>query len=615
MASAPDPVATSEASATARDSEGNRRVPLQTFLRENMMLILLGAFAALTDWFSFLEMLIDEPSEYTVPPQCKTLLLASAFISTTLLVLRWWLEYLQVNATMVKRMKRPSRDIEMGEHTVHSRLIQPGVPSQASTPRGPSTKAPEIPRFYRPEPPQWLVSMTTFLGSISVCNDSIDLINVVIILRTNPGASTMGTLICNLFLDLLNAVASAYEAMGFEASQQQLAQETDTLRVQRNAHLMKALPQSFATSCGMGAISAVFAVWFPAPLSWLFSVLFWLLGVVLPVVLVSLSLFPDASNYHLGKILVDYSRLGLLHVLIAELVDATTDWITWFTIAMASERVPTWLWRLYLLSPLTGSLMLYPCLVAMLEAKIDAKTYEMTILNRLLNLICEDLLGLVCNFFFLFYPTYQLQLLPIANIILTLAVITCQLITETKGLEHAKMLGQDRLRNLTDKGLEWFSNDGADPNMACGEPLRCVLMIKAASQHADDRLVRNDRDALRIFKFVELLLEAGADPNVCKTQAGGLAVAPLDLAALQLELKDVAALLAANGAKHSKDYHRYGGNTNPKAYTAIVMRSNALQWKKDIHYDFDFFDKELDDEEKALKADLKALADAARRRN
>ncbi|CEM26542.1 unnamed protein product [Vitrella brassicaformis CCMP3155] len=479
MASAPDPIATQSASATTtRDREGNRRVPLQTFLRENMMLILLGAFAALTDWFSFLEMLIDEPSEYTVPPQCKTLLLASAFISTTLLVLRWWLEYQLVNATMVKRVKRPSRDIEMGEHTVHSRLIQPGVASQASTPRGPSVKAPEIPRFHRPDPPQWLVSMTPFLGSISVCNDSIDLINVVVILRTNPGASTMGTLICNLFLDLLNAVASAYEAMGFEASQQQLAQETETLRLRGDAREISKLPQMLAGPCFMGAISAVLAVWFPA-LSWLFSFLFWFLGVFLPVVGIIGIIHGSIQYYHPGKIFVDYSRLGLLHLLIAELVDATTDWITWFTIAMASERVPTWLWRLYLLSPLTGGLMLYPCLVAMLEAKIDAKAHQQTIGNRLANLICEDLLGLVCNIFFLCYPTYQLQLLPIANIILTLAVITCQLITEIKGLLHAEKLLAE---TLDERHIEELLNDGADPNMACGEPLRRALMIKAAEK-------------------------------------------------------------------------------------------------------------------------------------
>jgi len=109
-------------------------------------------------------------------------------------------------------------------------------------------------------------------------------------------------------------------------------------------------------------------------------------------------------------------------------------------------------------------------------------------------------------------------------------------------------------------------------------------------------------------------LEAGADPNLYKTQAGGLAIAPLDLAALQPELNDVAALLAANKAKHSKDWHKYGGRTDRKAYAAIVMRSNALQEKKDRNFR-EAHHQEVDNAEKALKADLKALADAARRRN
>mmetsp|Transcript_16940 Transcript_16940/g.40647 ORF Transcript_16940/g.40647 Transcript_16940/m.40647 type:complete len:444 (-) Transcript_16940:359-1690(-) len=204
-------------------SQGPRRVSLQKFLEENIMLILLGAFAALTDWFSFWEMIIDEPSQYTIPLLCKRLLLASASVSTALLVLKWCLEYVQMNATLVQRKKGPSGDIELGEY---SRLIDSGVDSQAATPRGPSPTAPIIARFYRPDPPRWLVRVITVLSGISVLNDSIDFINVVIILCAigNPRSHATGILISNLSLNLLNAIASAYKGMGFEASRERMHQ-------------------------------------------------------------------------------------------------------------------------------------------------------------------------------------------------------------------------------------------------------------------------------------------------------------------------------------------------------------------------------------------------------
>ncbi|CEM04450.1 unnamed protein product [Vitrella brassicaformis CCMP3155] len=191
------------------------------FLPENIMLILLGAFASLTDWFSFWEMIIDEPSQYTIPLLCKRLLLASASVSTALLVLKWCLEYAQMNATLVQRKKPPLGDMELGEY---SHLIDSGVDSQAATPRGPSPTAPIIARFYRPDPPRWLVRMITVLSRIFVLNDSIDSINVVIILCAigNPRSHAMAILICNLFLNLLNAIASAYMTRLFEASQERL---------------------------------------------------------------------------------------------------------------------------------------------------------------------------------------------------------------------------------------------------------------------------------------------------------------------------------------------------------------------------------------------------------
>jgi len=82
-------------------------------------------------------------------------------------------------------------------------------------------------------------------------------------------------------------------------------------------------------------------------------------------------------------LLSDYSRLGLLHVLIAELVYPISTWIAFFTTAVFSERVPTWLWHLYFLCPATESLILYPSLIAKLEEKIDARTHRRSTKGRL----------------------------------------------------------------------------------------------------------------------------------------------------------------------------------------------------------------------------------------
>ncbi|CEL99422.1 unnamed protein product [Vitrella brassicaformis CCMP3155] len=198
--------------------QGPRRLSLQMFLQDNVMLILLGAFAALTDWFSFWEMIIDEPSQYTVPLLCKRLLLASASVSTALLVLKWCLEYVQMNATLVQRKKGTSADIELGEY---SHLIDSGVDSQAATPRGPSPTVPIIAHFHRPDPPRWLNGMIAVLGGTSVLNDSIDFINIVMILCaiSDPRSHATGILISNLSLNLLNAIASPFKPMDFEASE------------------------------------------------------------------------------------------------------------------------------------------------------------------------------------------------------------------------------------------------------------------------------------------------------------------------------------------------------------------------------------------------------------
>ncbi|CEM04449.1 unnamed protein product [Vitrella brassicaformis CCMP3155] len=287
-------------------SQGPRSVSLQKFLEENIMLILLGAFAALTDWFSFWEMIIDEPSQYTIPLLCKRLLLASASVSTALLVLKWCLEYAQMNATLVRRRSLcvsnllttlvhcgrsgAAQKATLGRHGVRrilpSHRLGRGLPG--SDPRGPSPTAPIIARFYRPDPPRWLVRMITVLSGISVLNDSIDSINVVIILCANPGAGAIGTLICNLFLNLLNAIASAYEAMGLEASEEQmqeqlaqnltaalkehpgLAQPSDTLLQSSNRRWLSGRAHIAAPIvCFCGAMGALLGA---VPASWIWAI-------------------------------------------------------------------------------------------------------------------------------------------------------------------------------------------------------------------------------------------------------------------------------------------------------------------------------------------------------
>ncbi|CEM04448.1 unnamed protein product [Vitrella brassicaformis CCMP3155] len=627
-------------------SQGPRRVSLQKFLEENIMLILLGVFAALTDWFSFWEMIIDEPSQYTIPLLCKRLLLASASVSTALLVLKWCLEYVQMNATLVQRKKGPSGDIELGEY---SRLIDSGVDSQAATPRGPSSPAPIITRFYRPGPPRWLVRMITVLSRISVLNDSIDFINIVIILYAigNPRSRAMGILISNLSLNLLNAIASAYKQI------QQLAKAGRP----EDPGLAVLGPK-------LGVIGALCAYW---GWSWIGGFLWW--------ASILLMLFPFMAFLYVSCMLccaTCSTRLGLLHVLIAEIVYTTSTWITFFTIAVSSERVPTWLWHLYFLCPATETCLLYPSQIAtieakhdarrylpaivirlsMLEAKVDASALLLHTVPRLSSILCEKLVGLICNALFLCYPTYQLQLLPIANIILTVAVVSCQLITVFTGLQHAELI--DRINQIRKGDTGWKSmrqrlydffgvrgyqegtrdafmavktllDSGANPNMANGEPLHRAVMAETET-YSNSRLVWDAVAANRIFRTVELLLEAGADPNLGRHQlVGGLVVAPLDEVVIQLELKDVAVLLKANGARHSDDYYDYGGHTNQARYAALLMRSNALirkenaqrqepwegesQWCRESREEIE---KKLRDKEKALEADVKTLTEAVR---
>ncbi|CEL99445.1 unnamed protein product [Vitrella brassicaformis CCMP3155] len=508
----------------ASSSQGPRRLPLQVFLRENMMLILLGAFAALTDWFSWWEMNIDEPSQYTVPLLCKRLLLASASVSTALLVLKWCLEYVQMNATLVQRKKGQSGDIELSGR---SRLIDSGVDSQAATPQGPSPTAPIIARFHRPDPPRWLIRVITVLSGISVLNDSIDFINVVIILCAigNPRSHAMGILISNLSLNLLNAIASAYKAMGFEASRERMQQLAIAQRLEAPVVLFAAL----------GVIGALCAYWgwITWWISWIGGFLWWLALALMLVISMCETIATCSREFLSDVLLSDYIRLALLHVLIAELVYTTSTWITFFTIAIFSERVPTWLWHLYFLIPATETLILYQSLIATLEQKIDARAHgHSTNALRLCTMILDGLVGLICNALFLCYPTYQLQLLPIANIILTVAVVSCQLIADLTRLHHAELIDRiDQIRKgdtvLVDiKGL---LDGGADPNMACGEPLYRAVAVETQTD-SDRPLVRDAvAAAARIFKSVELLLEAGADPNLgTRRLAGGLVVAPLD---------------------------------------------------------------------------------------
>ncbi|CEL99447.1 unnamed protein product [Vitrella brassicaformis CCMP3155] len=634
----------------ASSSEGRKRVSLQVFLQENVMLILLGAFAVLTDWFSFWEMNIDEPSQYTIPLLCKRLLLASASVSTALLVLKWCLEYAQMNATLVQRKKGPLGDIESNDC---SRLIKSGVDS----PQGTSATVPIITRFDRPPPPRWLVRMITVLSGISVLNDSIDFINVMIILCANPGASAIGTLICNLFLNSLNVIASAYEAMGFEASQEkmqeQLAQNLtaalkkharledspDTLLQSSNRRWLSGrahIAAPIACFCGaMGALlGAIPASWIWAIVIW-FGGVFWYGAVLLFFIGIAIEIFIGVETHcliprELLKVsevnLSDYIRLGLLHVLIPELVDAITDWITFFSTAVFSERVPTWLWRLYFLSPLIGTFMLYPSLLTMLEAKVDARSHREARRNRLCSILCEDLLGLVCNVLFLCYPTYQLQLLPIANIILTVAVVSCQLITEFTGLQHAKLIDYidqirqgdtgrksmgERIANFCYPQWGYQKRDafmavktlldgGADPNMACGEPLHRAVMAKTETDSDSPLVWDAERVATRIFNTVELLLEAGARLNLGTRQlAGGLVVAPLDEVVIQPELQHVAALLKANGARHSDDYYKYGGHTNQPRYAALLTQSTALDRQYDkIRDEMDLLETMIKEQDK-----------------
>ncbi|CEL99423.1 unnamed protein product [Vitrella brassicaformis CCMP3155] len=119
---------------------------------------------------------------------------------------------------------------------------------------------------------------------------------------------------------------------------------------------------------------------------------------------------------------------------------------------------------------------------------------------------------------------------------------------------------------------------GADPNMAFGEPLYRAVMAETATDDSD-RLLVWDADARdRIFSTVELLLEAGADPNLgTRRLAGGLYVAPLDEVAIQPELKDVVAFLKANGARP-----HYGHLPSPHyfRFQALLMRSKALDRKE-----------------------------------
>ncbi|CEL99446.1 unnamed protein product [Vitrella brassicaformis CCMP3155] len=570
------------------------------------MLILLGAFAALTDWFSFWEMIIDEPSQYTIPLLCKRLLLASASVSTALLVLKWCLEYVQMNATLVQRKKGQSGDIELGER---SRLIDSGVDSQAATPRGPSATAPIIARFHRPDPPRWLVRMITVLSGISVLNDIIDFINVVIILCAigNPRSHAMGILISNLSLNLLNAIASVYKAMRFEASRERMQQ----LAIARRPEDPGVLGAAVVLFAVLGVIGALCAYWGWSTwwISWIGGFLWWLAIAVMLMISMCGTIATCSREPPSGARLFDYSRLGLLHVLIAELVYTTSTWITFLTIAMFNKRVPIWLWRLYCLIPATETLILYPSLIATLEQKIDARAHRHPTKDGC-SILCEALFGLTCNVLFLCYPTYQLQLLPIANIILTVAVFSCQLSRRPIGLQHAELI--DRIHQIRKEDAAWISmamkqllDGGADPNMACGEPLHQAVMAETETDDSDSPLVRDTEGApIRIFNTVELLLEAGADPNLGKRRFGGLVVAPLDEVVIQPELKDVAVLLKANGARHSDDYYKYGGHINQARYAALLMRSNALDceeyrgicipWRR----------------EKDLEADLKTLAEA-----
>ncbi|CEL99421.1 unnamed protein product [Vitrella brassicaformis CCMP3155] len=526
------------------------------FLAENIMLILLGSFAALTDWFSFWEMIIDEPSQYTIPLLCKRLLLASASVSTALLVLKWCLEYAQMNATLVQRKKPPLGDMELGEY---SHLIDSGVDSQAATPRGPSPTAPIIACFYRPDPPRWLVRMITVLSGISVLNDSIDFINIVIILCAigNPRSHAMGILISNLSLNLLNAIASAYKAMGFEASRERMKQMAEIIarRPQRGDWIPAGC--WLTVFCALGVIGSLCAYW---GWSWIGDYLWWpsillilifvmepFLRSILRSCKASLPRFATPTERLREELLLfDYSRLGLLHVLIAELVCTTSTWITFFTIAVFNERVPTWLWRLYFLIPATETLILYPSLIATLEQKIDARAHRHSTKERLFQTLHEALLSLICNVLFLCYPTYQLQLLLIANIILTVAVVSCERTRRDIGLRHA--------------GLVYWIDQ---------------------ARHGDAAV----------------------------------------MAVIQSELKDVAALLKANGAQHSDHYYKYGGHINQARYAALLIRFKALIRKKNVWRRESWkeeperreeIEKELGDEEKALEADLKTLAEAVR---
>ena len=290
----------------------------------------------------------------------------------------------------VQRKKGPSGDIELSES---SRLIDSGVDSQAATPRGPSATASIIARFERPDPPRWLVRMITVLSGISVLNDSIDFINVVIILCAigNPRSHAMGILISNLSLNLLNAIASAYKGMAFEPPSGERMHQLATFIAQIPEDLefavrhltlnilLRFLPGMGIFICPFGVIGVLCAYWGWSWIGWLF----WWLALALMLMTLMCGLFAGIVTHCLipkellsDVLLSDYGRLGLFHVLIAELVYTTSTWITFFTIAMFNKRVPTWLWRLYFLCLATATLMLYPSLIATLEGKVDARAHR-----------------------------------------------------------------------------------------------------------------------------------------------------------------------------------------------------------------------------------------------